>query len=179
MPPENVKFLPENTRMNQEMIQKSINLGCTKAKVISTKTISIAHWMKLQCQYGCSRYGSLLTCPPFTPDAEEMAEVIPEYDTALLINASPDTHISQIGIHLEKYLKAKGFNRAFALFAQPCNLCTPCTITTNCQYPDKARPTLQACGIDVNETIHNNGWDDLGPQIPCTENHSIGMVLLG
>jgi predicted metal-binding protein len=81
-------------------------------------------------------------------------------------------------VQLEKLLKKKGFNKAFALSAQPCELCDPCTIATSCQFPEKARPTLQACGIDVNETINNNGWDDLGQQTPCTPNHSIGMVLM-
>jgi len=178
MIPENVKALPGNICSNQELIQEAIGLGCTKAKVILTKTISMAHWMKLQCQYGCSHYGSLLTCPPYTPNADEMADILPEYDKALLINASPETNVGEIVVHLENYLKEKGFSKAFALSAQPCNLCIPCTIDTNCQHPDKARPTLQACGIDVNETVHNNGWDDLGQQTPCTPTHAIGLVLL-
>ena len=60
MPPEKIKALPEKIRLNQELIQEAICLGCTKAKVILTKTISIANWMKLQCQYGCSQYLSLI-----------------------------------------------------------------------------------------------------------------------
>ena len=82
-----------------------------------------------------------------------MAEILLEYEKAFLINASPETNVREIVVHLEKYLKGKGFNRAFALCAQPCD-------------------------INVNETIHNNGWDDLGQQTPCTPNHAIGMVLL-
>ena len=178
MPSENIKALPKDIRSNQELIQEAIRLGCSKAKVILTKTISMAHWVKLQCQYGCSHYGSLLTCPPFTPQAEEMSEVLLEYKKALLINASPETNVREIVVQLEELLKEKGFNKAFALSAQPCELCDPCTIATSCQFPEKARPTLQACGIDVNETINNNGWDDLGQQTPCTPNHSIGMVLM-
>lgn len=178
MPSGNIKALPENIRSNQELIQEATRLGCTKAKVILTKTISMGHWMKLQCQYGCSHYGSLLTCPPYAPNAEEMSEILVDYEKALLINASPEANVREIVIHLEKLLKEKGFSRAFALCAQPCDLCEPCTIATNCQFPEKARPTLQACGIDVNVTIHNNGWDDLGPQTPCTPTHAIGMVLM-
>ena len=178
MPQEKIKALPENIRLNQELIQEAISLGCTKAKVILTKTISIANWMKLQCQYGCSQYGSLLTCPPYTPDSEEMSEVLIEYDKALLINASPEVNVREIVVHLEKRLKDKGFSKAFGLTAKPCDLCEPCTIATNCQFPEKARPTLQACGIDVNETISSNGWDDLGKQSPCTPTHAIGMVLM-
>lgn len=178
MPSENIKALPHDIRSNQELIQEAIGLGCTKAKVILTKTISMAHWMKLQCQYGCPHYGSLLTCPPHSPDAEEMSEVLVEYDKALLVNASPETNVREIVVRLENLLKEKGFSKAFALSAKPCDLCDPCTVTTNCQFPEKARPTLQACGIDVNETVHNNGWDDLGKQTPCTPCHAIGMVLM-
>ena len=79
---------------------------------------------------------------------------------------------------VEKRLKDKGFSKAFGLSAKPCDLCDPCTIATNCQFPEKARPTLQACGIDVNETISSNGWDDLGKQSPCSPTHAIGMVLM-
>jgi predicted metal-binding protein len=179
MASEKVKSLPKNIRLNQELIQKAIDLGCTKAKLIFTRTISMAHWMKLQCQYGCSNYGSLLTCPPFTPNTDEMADILPEYEKALLINASPQTNVGEIVVQLENYLKEKGFNKAFDLGAQPCTLCDPCTIATNCQFPEKARPTLKSCGIDVNETIQNNGWHDLGTQTPCTSTHAIGMVLLG
>ena len=117
--------------------------------------------------------------PPFTSDAGEMSEVLMEYENALLINASPETNAIEIVVQLEKILKDKGYNKALALSAMPCDLCDPCTITTNCQFPEKARPTLQACGIDINETIHNNGWNDLGQQAPCTPTHAIGIVLIG
>ena len=175
---EKIKELPKNIRFNQELIQEALKLGASKAKLILTQTITMANWVKLHCQYGCSSYGVCLTCPPYSPSVDEMNDILPEYEKALLINASPETHTAEIIIQLENYLKAKGFNKAFALGAQPCSLCEPCTFSTNCKHPDKARPTLQSCGIDVNETIHNNGWDDLGPQTPCTPTHAIGMVLL-
>jgi predicted metal-binding protein len=178
MSSDNIKALPKNIRSNQELIQEAIGLGCTKAKVILTKSISMANWMKLQCQYGCSYYGTLLTCPPCTPDTQEMSEVLAEYEKAIIINVSPETHVREIVVKLENILKKKGFNKAFALSAQPCDLCEPCTISTNCQFPEKARPTLQACGIDVNKTILNNGWGDLGQQLPCSPTHAIGMVLM-
>ena len=74
--------------------------------------------------------------------------------------------------------KKKGFYKAFALGAKTCDLCDPCTVSTYCQHPEKARPTLQACGIDVATTVDKNGWADLAPNKPCSESHAIGMVLL-
>ena len=178
MIPKNIKMIPENIRSNKELIQEALDLGCEKAKVISTKAISLAHWVKLQCQFGCSNHGKLFTCPPFTPESEEMAEILEEYDQALLIYVNHDTNVQEVVIHLETRFKQKGYQKAFALGAQPCNLCDPCTISTFCQYPEKARPTLQAFGIDVQSTIDKNGWTDLSNQIPCSDSHTIGMVLL-
>jgi predicted metal-binding protein len=175
---ENIKAFPKDVISNQQLIERAVKLGCTKAKLILTKTISLGHWIKLHCQYGCSHYGSLLTCPPYSPNIEEMGDILGEYKTALLIYSSPYTNAREIVIELEKYLKEKGYGKAFALCAQPCDLCDPCTVATNCQYPEKARPTLQSCGIDVNQTIQNNGWTDLNQQVPCTPDHAIGMVLL-
>ncbi len=178
MIPDNIKMIPKSIRSNQELIQEALDLGCTKAKVVLTQTISMAQWVKLHCQFGCSKYGKLLTCPPCTPEAEEMAEIINEYEKALLINVCPDANVQEIVVHLENSLKQKGYFKAFALGAKPCDLCDPCTISTTCQFPEKARPTLQACGIDVKSTVDKNGWADLAQQEPCSDSHTIGMVLL-
>ena len=177
--PDNVKKIPKSPRSNEDIIQEALDLGCTKAKVVLTQTISMAYWVKLHCQFGCSQYAKLLTCPPCTPDADEMSEIIREYEKALLINTAPNANVQEIVVNLENSFKKKGYFKAFALGAQPCGLCDPCTITTFCQYPEKARPTLQACGIDVKTTVQKNGWNDLAQNEPCSEFHTIGMVLLG
>ena len=178
MDSKNLKNFPKNIVSNQALIQRATDLGCTKAKLILTKTISMAHWIRLHCQFGCPDYGSFLTCPPHTPDVEEMGEILIGYEKALLINVNPATNVREVVVALEGFSKENGFIKAFALCAQPCELCKPCTIATGCQFPEQARPTLQSCGIDVNKTIHNNGWQDLGQQSPCMPEHSIGMVLL-
>ena len=178
MIPKNIKMIPESIRSNKELIEEALGFGCKKAKVISTKAISLAHWVKLQCQFGCSNHAKLFTCPPFTPESDEMGEILEEYDQALLIYAKDDTNVQEIVLHLETRFKQKGYQKAFALGAQPCNLCDPCTISTFCQYPEKARPTLQACGIDVNTTVSNNGWTEVIQHKPCSDFHPIGIILL-
>jgi predicted metal-binding protein len=101
-----------------------------------------------------------------------------EYKKALLINAGLEKNVIKIVIRMKKFLKVKGFNKALTWSAQPCDLCDPCTTATNCKFPKKARPSLRACGIDVSETFHNNGWGDLGQQAPWAPSHAIGIVLV-
>jgi predicted metal-binding protein len=178
MIPDNIKLISKSVISNQELIQEALDCGCTKAKVVLTQTISMAHWVNLHCQFGCSQYGKLLTCPPCTPDTDEMAEILTEYEKALLINVNSDTNVQKLVVRLENSFKQKGYTKAFGLGAQPCNLCDPCTVSTFCQHPEKARPTLQACGIDVKNTVLKNGWTELADQKPCSESHSIGMILI-
>ena len=51
-----------------------------------------------------------------------------------------------------------GFYKAFAMACGPCNLCRSCDITAPCKFEDLARPSMEACGIDVYATLANAGF---------------------
>lgn len=174
----NVKSLPLDVRSNQEIIQEAIALGCSEAKVILTKTIALGNWVKLQCQYGCPHFGRVLTCPPCSPTTDEMSALLMDYRKALLIHVKNPQNVHAIALNLEHSCRSKGFYKAFALCSGPCKLCEVCTIDTVCKYPDKARPAMQACGIDIRQTVSNSGWDTAVACQPCSDEHDIGMVLL-
>ncbi|PIQ95758.1 MAG: hypothetical protein COV67_13125 [Nitrospinae bacterium CG11_big_fil_rev_8_21_14_0_20_56_8] len=174
----NVKQFPQSVSINQEIIEEALALGAIKSKIIQTKTIALGSWVKLQCQYGCTHFGKRYTCPPCSPTSDELSEILLDYEKALLIHGGSELKMHEIVLHLEGRFKSKGFYKAFALTPTPCDLCSPCTIETHCQYPDKARPTLQACGINVSQTVQNNGWGNSGPWAPCSSDRNIGMVLI-
>lgn len=174
----NLREIPKSIRTNQELIQEALDLGCLKAKVITTKTICLASWLKTQCQFGCSYFGTRLTCPPFTPNLEEVSELLREYQKAILIEAPNSRKVREIVVSLEDSLKSKGFYKAFGLCATVCDLCEECTIETYCKHPTEARPTLRAFGVDISKTIFNNGWNSNGVMDYCRETHPIGMVLM-
>jgi len=107
-----------------------------------------------------------------------MGEILMDYQRALVLQTPKSSDVHPVILGLEERFKQKGFSKAFGLDALPCNLCTTCSIETHCEYPEKARPTLHACGIDVPQTLSNIGWDFAVQFQPCTEDHSIGMVLV-
>ena len=111
MIPKNLTRIPENIMSNKELIEEALDFGCRKAKVISTSAISLARWVKLQCQFGCSNHAKLFTCPPYTPESDEMAEILEEYDQALLIHANGGTNVQEIVLHLETSFKKKDIKR--------------------------------------------------------------------
>jgi len=174
----NIKPFPLDIKSNKDAIQEALERGASRAKIIWTKTIAIGTWGKLQCQFGCSHYGKLHTCPPNTPSSDETSEILADYQRALLIYAGPECNMREMVTGLEETFKTKNYYRAFGLTSRPCDLCQECTIDTFCKYPEKARPTLQGCGIDVQSTVFNNGWGDVSPGKPCSSVENIGLILL-
>jgi predicted metal-binding protein len=175
--PNLIRF-PQSQQTQQMLVSQALKLGCEKAKLIQTKHISVGHWVHLQCQYGCQHFGKLFTCPPCSPSTSETAEILADYDKALLIQAHKGSNPIEVGLALEENFRHKGFYKAFALNSRPCNLCEKCSIDTFCKYPEKARPTIQACGIDLNQTLLANDWGDHGPLRPCSDSSNIGLILL-
>lgn len=174
----NVKHLPAERVSSAQVVQEAENLGCANVKVIPVHEITLGHWVRLRCQFGCSYFNQRHTCPTFTPTSDEMADILMHYSRAMIIEAPRSADVHSMVLNLETRLREKGFFRAFGMGALPCDLCDVCTIESQCKYPDRARPTLQACGIDVSQTLLNIGWDFAVKFQPCTEGHTIGMVLL-
>jgi len=160
--------------------RRSIELGAKKAKVISASTIKTAAWVRYKCQFGCDGFGGCLTCPPNSPIPEETQKIIASYSKAILIHTPSEwkTDISDIVAKLEKEAFLAGFYKALGMGAGPCRLCRDCDLKNGCRHADKARPSMEACGIDVFRTARNNGFtiNTLG-SMHCQASY-FGLVLM-
>ena len=67
--------------------------------------------------------------------------------------------------------------KAFALKAGRCRLCEKCNLQ-HCVNPTKARPSLEACGIDVFALARDNGFGMDVVTGPITKLEIYGMVLV-
>jgi len=57
----------------------------------------------------------------------------------------------------------------------PCNLCDRCE--KFCRYPSQARPSMEACGIDVFNTVRANGFSIEVLRTTSCEANYYGVVL--
>jgi len=57
---------------------------------------------------------------------------------------------------LEQEIFLDGYYKAFGMGAGPCQLCSKCG--KFCRHPEKTRPSMEACGIDVYSTVRANGY---------------------
>jgi predicted metal-binding protein len=140
----------------QKYIARAKKLGAKDARIIPASTIKTAEWVRLKCRFGCGGYDGCLTCPPHSPTPSQTREVVKCYKRALLVHGNEWTDVSSIVVTLERDIFLDGYHKAFAMGSGPCNLCRTCPET--CKHPEKARPSMEACGIDVFATARANGF---------------------
>ncbi len=163
----------------EKYIKQAIKLGARDAKRISADTIITGPWVRLKCQYGCDGYGQCLTCPPYSPSPEQTSRMLKDYQSALLVHGDNHTDIRHIVTRIERQAFLDGYHKAFAMGSGPCMLCEKCALADKeCLHPEEARPSMEACGIDVFQTVRNNGFPiEVVRNRSCTQNY-YGVVLI-
>jgi len=147
-------------------------LGFIEAHMLQTSEIVTARWVGLKCRYGCANYNTSWCCPPAAPDLQTTRDLLGEYDLALLLtseNANEHFYRNSFEkrrvqirhwkstVALERKLFLMGYYKAFGLPAETCALCKECAYPKQCKFPNEKRPSLEACSIDVFQTLKNLG----------------------
>ena len=156
---ETTETNPKNPNKNlSNLVNLALTIGAADAKLIRAKDVVVQDWVRLKCQYGCGGYGKSLTCPPYSPSPEQTRRILTGYSTAILMRLPDESMASHDLIaKLERSLFLAGYYSAFGLTAGPCERCKKCNLE-HCVHPRLARPSMEACGIDVYATARKNGF---------------------
>lgn len=143
-----------------------------EAKVVHPGSVVTAPWVRMKCQFGCTGYGRGYCCPPDTPTPEQTRSVLDSYERAILFQLVSEKGVGQgrksaraaflkALVDLEGEMFKDGYYKTLALLAGPCALCDPCAKTDRepCRFGARARPSMEACGIDVYATARRNGFE--------------------
>ena len=122
-------------------------LGADSAKIIDPKQVVTAPWLKFKCQFDCDCYGKNPCCPPHTPDHAETRSILDSYTTAILFHRKSQCDMGAMAYKVMRQLFLDGYYKAAAFGSG------------DCQNPEKAAPSMEACGIDVMATAKNCGYD--------------------
>jgi len=165
--------------------QRVLDLGGSKAEIIPADWARIDERVRLKCSIPlCPNYNRSLYCPPHTPSPDFMRSALSRYSRALLFcldvvpaeqfsdrsiqrDAAKDWSRKVFEIVGEVETLAFGYGYYFALgFAQAsCRkaLCgqEKCLALqgSTCPYPLKARPSMEAVGIDAYGLAAKVGWE--------------------
>jgi len=158
-------------------INLAVDSGALEAKVILASSIKTASWTRFKCQYGCPNYNTNLCCPPYTPTAEETQKAIDDYSHALLLKFRTIADVKKAIPEIERAILLDGKYKAFGFKAGSCGLCEKCNLK-NCTHPAQARPTMEASGIDVYETVRRNGFSVEVLQNKESQGSFFGLILI-
>jgi hypothetical protein len=178
----------------QDLIKEAKGAGASDAKKVDIASVKLAAWPRMKCQFGCPNYGKTLCCPPYTPELPFMKQFIGEYKNGIIIQytvtlteedckdwTKVDTGVTngllEVLLKVERSAMLKNYYKAFALKAGRCRLCETCNLK-HCVHPLEARPSLEACGIDVFALIKDNGYRSEMLTGPVKKLPVYGMVLI-
>ena len=160
-----------------KFITMAKKLGASDAKIIKAATIRTGAWVKMKCRYGCDGYNTNNCCPPHTPTHTQTQEVIDCYKIALLVHNKRVSSTTGIIVRLEREIFLSGYYKALGLGAGPCQLCAECSIG-ECKHSYQARPSMEACGIDVFATARANGFPIVVVKNRGCEGNYYGLVMI-
>ena len=134
------------------------------AMVVPTSKVYTAAWVRMKCQFGCQQYGQSHCCPPRTPTPDEMRRILDSYTHAILLywnskeeGVQHSEEFNKVVVDTELAPFLNGYYRAWSMGSGPCRLCEKCNIPGQCVHGRKARPSMEACGIDVFRTVREHG----------------------
>ena len=161
----------------KKFTDRALELGAKSAVAVKPADVVTGQWVLWKCRYGCSGYGSSLVCPPHTPKPEETRKVLDEYSAGILFECEPK-QARGIAVKLEREIFLSNFYKAFGLGSGPCRLCSDCSFEEGCLHPDEARPSMEACGIDVYATARRHGFSINVVKDYSDAQHYFGLVLI-
>ena len=139
--------------------------GFEDFKWIDPQAITVRNWVRMKCLFGCPDYGQNAACPPNVPSIAECREFMREYRHIVVFHFSAllddpakrhawTRKINRRLLELERKIFWQGYHKAFLLFLDSCTMCKDCSQQRqDCQKKQDSRPTPEALGIDVFETV--------------------------
>ena len=181
-----LQISPEKLREDLEKYrQKALEAGADQAKIVSAGQVVVDERVRMKCLVPlCHLYGESPNCPPYTPEPEEMRKVLSKFSYAIFTRNDvlpvedfvddekwPRAHMKHQGKthRLVSEIEALAFNDGYYLAmgfaAGGCKtaLCGGqiCQFLDSgrCRFPLKARPSMEAVGIDAYRLAIQVGWD--------------------
>jgi len=171
--------------------------GATQTIRIKAKDVVLDERVRLKCRIPiCEAYGQNLMCPPHVPPVQAFRAALDRFSDALLIQLTVSLPKSPKGPRKDVFAAAKrlhelvnlgertafeeGFRFATGLIGGCCRLCDECAGVKpggRCAHPFKARPSMEAMGIDVTATTEKAGLKV--PSYPIDKSVTwTGLILL-
>lgn len=191
--------------------QMALDLGASAAEIIPASDVVIDERVRLKCTVPrCIRAGETPNCPPYAPDLELVRKALGHYQYAILFKCdvgpieeympgrgstkeerrrvlSFHEQSGKVVYELERQAYKDGYHLAMGFGGGSCKdyLCKGLLCqyldSGRCRFPHRARPAMEAVGMDVLDLVNKAGWkayalvNDLNT-VPCAI--TVGVVFV-
>ncbi|KNZ40672.1 DUF2284 domain-containing protein [Acetobacterium bakii] len=140
-----------------KLIHPIKELGFDDVLEISPTSVVVSDFPKNKCRFGCSSFDEK-HCEANELSLDETRALLSGYKKALLLKGEPPTgDFQRKMLQAEKIAFTTGYHKAFVFWAGPCTICPKCDPNLPCKNTKNRRPSMEGAGIDVFETVRNNG----------------------
>ncbi|MGD9950324.1 MAG: DUF2284 domain-containing protein [Desulfobulbus sp.] len=184
------------------------SLGASATGILPAPSLVIEARFALMCANPtpCPSYGLAPGCPPHAPEPEDFKRILQDFHTVLVFKIdAPVTEllgekrlplartVHRIAATLERSAFSRGINKAKGMAAGSCKelfcgeekVCVVLAKEAPCRWPELARPSISAVGVDFAAMAHQLSWP-FGKLTSTSETTSAdamglmaGLVLLG
>lgn len=186
--PRKISMEPNAEQLREDLKRyeaRALELGATRARVISADGIPVDERVTLKCQIPrCFGYGTGAHCPPNTMRPDELRSLLEKYRWAVFFikEIPPEVvvrdkatikervaayqNVYKIVNEVESMAFYDGHYLAFGFAAGSCRH-TYCGLEEDCKamkgekcrFSLRSRPSMEAVGIDVYKMVASQGWD--------------------
>lgn len=187
MKPKRIELSFHETRVLEDLEKYrslALDLGATDAQVIRTSDIRVDERVRAKCAFPkCSQYGTNANCPPHVPDLSFSRRLLKRFSYGIIFSVKSETqyylgksykkgetpeakrNLERIISEVEASAYYDGYYFSVAFGQGSCKslFCPnePCSVLSGsgCKFPLRARPSMEAMGIDVFEICVKLGWE--------------------
>lgn len=163
--------------LTQKAVEYALKLGISLAVAVDPKLLEPEPRIRAFCaENKCGSYNSNYSCPPFVGPLDEIRERIRTFQRGVLLQYTREVVIKKGSqelaktksdfhskvLQMEEFLKSEGIEKMWGMLGGNCGLCNACRARTGelCAYPERARNSLEAAGIDVLSLLEKLGLDN-------------------
>ncbi|MFC1904513.1 DUF2284 domain-containing protein [Chloroflexota bacterium] len=164
-------------KLGVKILERAGQMGFTESLAFDTRLLVPQKRIRGFCEENkCGDYNNNYMCPPYVGSLDEIKGQLEEFHWGILlrysrsmeikkgnreITESKVTFLNKI-LQLEEFVRGEGIEHMWGICGGSCGLCEPCHARLNvpCLYPDKARASLEALGIEVLDLLDELGLDN-------------------
>lgn len=154
------------------LLELAQQAGFEHTGILNTDALVLRPEVRDMCASGiCRRYGHCWTCPPGCGSLEYLQKKISKFTGGILVQTTEKlkndfdvkTMLAAEKKHKDRFAVLSRqariiFPESMPMSAGSCTICQKCTYPDKpCRFPDRAFPSMEACGLVINDVCRDSG----------------------